>query len=223
MEILILSLFVIFIRVALLFRMRDKFNCGMTGDSSVHLQIIKSLQARNEEIKIDNYLIPNVFSYPILFHKYCSFFEFGTLKKHSYLPNLLLYCLFLILYVCYLSYLNQTYFQFDYWVEFCLVFFCLAVGNLTSVGPSVAYFNLSARLLGRFSASFFCFDAIFWPFTRRHSECFLERNHGFCSTKFFNICSSIYFIFCTSLFASLVKLAAFGRNFSWLLGECGYH
>ena len=83
----ILVLITFISRLIICFNSFGWFSRGFAGDSSVHIQIIKQLKQGWKNKRIDNYIIPNEMSYPILFHRFCSFFPTYILEKKSFTPN----------------------------------------------------------------------------------------------------------------------------------------
>ena len=75
------------------------FSRGFAGDSSVHLQIIKQIKKGGAHRGIENYVIPNKMSYPILFHRMCALFPIKFIEKYSFVPNLLIYVLSFAIFV----------------------------------------------------------------------------------------------------------------------------
>ena len=135
------------------------FSRGFAGDSSVHLQIVKQLKKGWEGRTVENYVIPNKMTYPILFHRFCTLFPIQFLERYSYLPNLLVYAL---------SFAISVFFSFHYLEQFfpsaesvllsaCLLAHLFCVQNLVTAGPAIAYLKLSSRLLAKIACSFFVF------------------------------------------------------------------
>ena len=107
---LLLSVFFVvslLIRGVTIFFSSGWFSRGFAGDSSVHLQIIKQLKKKSKKIMIENYVIPNKMTYPILFHRFCCLFPTSFIKKYSFVPNLLIYVVsFLFFLIVNLNYLQ---------------------------------------------------------------------------------------------------------------------
>ena len=59
------------------------FSRGFAGDSSVHLQIIKQIKRGWGARAVENYVIPNKMSYPVLFHRLCAFFPIQFLEPKT--------------------------------------------------------------------------------------------------------------------------------------------
>ena len=59
------------------------FSRGFAGDSSVHLQIVKQLKKGWKERAVENYVIPNKMTYPVLFHRFCALFPIHFLERYS--------------------------------------------------------------------------------------------------------------------------------------------
>ena len=161
------------IRVVTIFFSSGWFSRGFAGDSSVHLQIIKQLKKKSKEMMIENYVIPNEMTYPILFHRFCCFFPTNFIKKYSFIPNLFIYVVsFLFFLIVSLNYLqinkigNQIYFFAGF-----LLLQLLSIQNLVSAGPAIAYIKLSSRLLAKVACAFFVFF-LFFHLEFNHQSCF---------------------------------------------------
>lgn len=173
---LLLSVFCVvslLIRGVTIFFSSGWFSRGFAGDSSVHLQIIKQLKKKSKKIMIENYVIPNKMTYPILFHRFCCLFPTSFIKKYSFVPNLLIYVVsFLFFLIVSLNYLqiskigNQIYFFTAF-----LLLQLLSIQNLVSAGPAIAYIKLSSRLLAKVACAFFvCF--LFFHLEFNYQSCF---------------------------------------------------
>ena len=129
------------------------FNGGFAGDSSVHLKLIDACR-RGEKI-INQYVIPNRMSYPILFHQYCLIYNKNLLVEKSYFPNLILFVTFAVILNGYSAYVFDRYLdeQLAMMGFSVSAFLLLSVQHLTTFGPAIAYANLSSRLMGKISTS----------------------------------------------------------------------
>ena len=160
----ILVLIAFISRLIICFNSFGWFSRGFAGDSSVHIQIIKQLKQGWRNKRIDNYIIPNEMSYPILFHRFCSFFPTYILEKISFIPNLLIFVLSYFAFTCFTVYqFNQFFPEANYSVLFMgLVCHIIAIQNLVTAGPAIAYVKLSSRLLAKISCSFYILFSFFY-------------------------------------------------------------
>lgn len=162
--IVILVLIAFLSRLIICFNSFGWFSRGFAGDSSVHIQIIKQLKKGWGNMRIDNYIIPNEMSYPILFHRFCSFFPTYILEKMSFIPNLVIFVLAYFAFTCFTVYqFNQFFPEVNYSVLFMgLVCHIIAIQNLVTAGPAIAYIKLSSRLLAKISCSFYILFSFFY-------------------------------------------------------------
>ena len=151
---LAVSLLVRFVSCSLSF---GWFSRGFAGDSSVHLQIIKQIKRGWGARAVENYVIPNKMSYPVLFHRLCAFFPIQFLKSYSYLPNLLVYAVSFATFVFFSFYCQEEFFPAtdSVLLSGCLLAHLFCVQNLVTAGPAIAYLKLSSRFLAKIACSFF--------------------------------------------------------------------
>lgn len=150
------------------------FGRGFAGDSSVHFKIIDA--CRRGETKIPEYVIPNIMSYPKLFHQYCSLFDKQILMSKNYIPNVMLFVLCSgVLYWFSFFNLRGNVDEQTLWAGFgVIVLFLLSVQNLTAFGPSIAYVKLSSRLMGKMSTSFYFLGLITYVSNGTHGGLLLS-------------------------------------------------
>lgn len=156
------SLFVFFplTRVILIWLSKPFFAQGFVGDSSVHFSIFKHVRKSNSRY-IDQYLIsPKPMCYPVMFHKTFRFLDPEYLQKKSYIPNLILYSIFIPL-ACLI--IKNFSFNSSTFNNSAIITVLLFEFNLWYVErKNIAYLKFSERLMARLGTSFtFLFLYIF--------------------------------------------------------------
>ncbi|MBI38516.1 MAG: hypothetical protein CMF59_02880 [Leptospiraceae bacterium] len=145
------------IRWLLVYLNQGWFSRGYAGDSSVHLEIVEQMRRGFAKKRIDRYVIPNTFSYPVFFHRICSLWPRSALLDRGYMPNLVIFALSSGVFATYTFHFQTAYLENDS-VLFTITVvsvFLISVSNLVFGGPAIAYMKLSARLLGRVSTGFY--------------------------------------------------------------------
>ena len=180
------------------------FSRGFAGDSSVHLQIIKQIKKGGAHRGIENYVIPNKMTYPILFHRICAFFPIKFIEKFSFVPNLLIYVLSFALFVFFtFKFLELREFEFSPFIlPTCLLLHLLSIQNLVSAGPAIAYLKLSSRLLAKIGCSLFAFF-IFIYLEFDQEFCFFIASF-FAAVGFLSGTFAAQFLFFFTLFFSIL-------------------
>jgi hypothetical protein len=156
------------IRSIIVYIHRGWFSQGFAGDSSGHFTMIRELKKNPRFKRIEQYVIPNEFTYPLAFHRFCSMFSLAFIKKYSYMPNLLIFSFFSAFCFLYLHYFEKEVLgRQDYLMLITGgVIYFVSVSNLIFFGNEIAYIKLSERLLARVSTSLFylcTINATIWP------------------------------------------------------------
>ena len=149
LDIYLLTLFPI-TRLIIIWLNKPFFKQGFVGDSSVHFSIFKHVKISKSRY-ISQYLIsPKPMCYPILFHRTFQFINLKLIEKKSFLPNLILFSIFLPL-ACIIIFKHEKLI----YSEVYLILLLLFDFNLWFVErKNIAYLKLSERLMGRLSTSF---------------------------------------------------------------------
>ncbi len=147
------------IRRVMILLNRGWFKQGVNGDAAIHFKILEQLKKNFFSKKIDEYVIPNKMWYPLCFHHYAYLFPIKLVKKHLWLPSLILFSIFTSLYLIYVHYLEAHVFhRGDYYITvICATVFLFSISNLVFNGPAITYISFSERLLGRISCAAYLF------------------------------------------------------------------
>lgn len=127
------------------------------GDASVHYKIIKEIKKSGlKNLHIDNFIIPGKIFSPILFHLFSSLFPVKNLESKPYLPNLIIYVIFLLYLSIYSFYLFSEISSQPFILSAYVIFlFTISMNNFIFRGSQINYVTLSERLLGRLVTSSF--------------------------------------------------------------------
>lgn len=154
-------------RFVLVYLNRAWFNQGFAGDSSGHFTMIRELKKNPNFNRIEQYIIPNEFSYPLGFHRFCSLFSLNFIKKYSYGPNLILFSFFSAFYFLYLHYFEREVLGRQDYLMLIIgaIIYYISISNLIFLGNEIAYIKLSERLLSRVGTGLFylcTINAVIW-------------------------------------------------------------
>lgn len=127
------------------------------GDASIHYKIIKEIKKNGlKNFHVHNYIIPGKIFSPILFHLFSSLFPVKNLECKPYLPNLIIYIIFLLYLSTYSFYLFSEISSQPFILSAYVVFlFTISMNNFIFRGSQINYVLLSERLLGRLITSSF--------------------------------------------------------------------
>jgi len=159
LDIILLILTLTFSRIAVIYLHSRYFKLEFRGDAAEHFVLFKHIRKNPNLTNIPQYLIPNKLTYPKTFHRLSSLFSIATIKKFPYLPNLIIYIVFTIIYLSYSAFIFQEIFPNSAKSSLILVigFFIISASNLNFTGNNILYLGFSERYLSKVSSALFVY------------------------------------------------------------------
>lgn len=151
-------------RALVTFGHRAVLRQGLQGDASIHFAILRQLRRNPWSRYIEQYVIRcEPMSYPVAFHRACAMIPLELIRRHPFLPSMILFILSAACFAPYFLHVERLAFGTESGralVAALFVFFAMPT-NWTFVGPGIAYFTLSARYFARIAAgAFFLFATV---------------------------------------------------------------
>ena len=124
---------------------------GWSGDSSVHITLIRHIEAGRASKPVPAYVIGSrAPSYPLLFHRFAALFGSRLIVAKPWLPNAVLFTVFSTFAVGISAAWLQSNGQLTIATAAVLIAAVLIpISGVWIFGPAIAYIGLSERLLGR--------------------------------------------------------------------------
>lgn len=163
MYLIFCALFLILFRIFYLKskKIKDYFEFGPVGDSSIYLQMIQHYRKSGDKIHDDRLLLTqNLHFHPNLYERLIGkFFDDEFIDRYSWVPNLLIYCVSVVIFLIFLSNHNIG----DFNLILISILFLTQAENFGFDFNRIHYLSLQPRYLGVVICSFFwmlfCFTA----------------------------------------------------------------
>ena len=161
------------VRASLIWVYREWFKEGVFGDAAYHYCIVRALGRKTGAYQgVPEFLIKNgPDRYPIIFHRFASWFDLRTIERHPYFPNFLIFAVFtacLAILICVLPGLINTSIIVtaiaaqEALALLTVIFFVSSVANNALHGHGILFLSLSERLLAKLSVGLYFFSALLW-------------------------------------------------------------